>query len=992
MKPGAYSNNFICVQVIVLTMSATSGVYTGKIDTSPQAFWAVSTSDSPSKAEIMMQQGDGRLSPLGDNETINITYVDASPHSVWSILRVAVPTGTIHFVPTPLLTTSVTTNQSVGVVLRKAALNTGSLTRERVDIKVRSHSMPQNSPSSVNLGMVLLMDTETVTLNETFVASGIFSGYFRVAATPSETFIDAAGVYMSNTSILEAWYPEPGAPAETGQGADGRPWPFINVRVATDAAVGSPRLHVATPGAGERLTITVVDPDADVRFGFVDVVTVKVSSSKRYEGDERVLLTETLAHTRNVSSGGAQGIFTGVIDTRFTTTVGPSGDGVIHVNQDDTLTFEYHEVTDAMGSANVIRRSQVVVSAPGQPATISISPRLVLENEQLCVSLTDDVAISSIPEVQLQWRTPDGRDRQVTTTLANRTGNATHTSSAMRHYQRCLDTTISGTHSAAYLRNGDEFKMFEVPRGSVITAVYKDALPFGSTRDLVAVSRKGSLQVSPLVLGMGRTMSITVTDKDLNQNASNIETASVSVSSTWAEEGLESVVLTENSLDSEVFTGLLRTILNLDPSPASCDANNGCNEALSAHPAMHVRQGDLIHITYYDVCSTSIELEPDNDISTTARIGVTGRAEINKCANGGSTTCKHVLLGGDALSLTVVDADIGFEFGGGGGLATGAPGWTNWIINSPTTAVIDVDVTTSKDAELETVVLYAAISSEPGTYTGVLDTCMGSKHCVPRAGVFTSAECDACSPNIQGHSNNGVFTVRPGDHLTVSYKDAMPQDTRTHTIKVARIGVLRLSPSKKVENGDLVAMTVIDDDVNTDLQLPDMTTVRVASPVYGEPAQVLPLIETGADTGHFTGVFRTCLTCNSAEGLVRVEPGDFITCTYEDAQVPAIIIGSVSNIVQVVVAAADTNLMATPKVVLPGETVFVVATNSDIRQSSDSLKVTVVKSPSLDAEYEELLLQQVKHQVRDRCNLKSNRTLIFYIFGDLWRLKTDEFM
>jgi hypothetical protein len=35
-----------------------------------------------------------------------------------------------------------------------------------------------------------------------------------------------------------------------------------------------------------------------------------------------------------------------------------------------------------------------------------------------------------------------------------------------------------------------------------------------------------------------------------------------------------------------------------------------------------------------------------------------------------------------------------------------------------------------------------------------------------------------------------------GDHLTVSYADVMPEGTRTHSIKVARVGVLRLSPSQ----------------------------------------------------------------------------------------------------------------------------------------------------------------------------------------------------
>jgi hypothetical protein len=146
------------------------------------------------------------------------------------------------------------------------------------------------------------------------------------------------------------------------------------------------------------------------------------------------------------------------------------------------------------------------------------------------------------------------------------------------------------------------------------------------------------------------------------------------------------------------------------------------------------------------------------------------------------------------------------------------------------------------------------------------------------------------------------------------------------------------------------------------LQFPESLSVIVASPVFGEPPQNIMLLENGDDTGHFTGVFTSCLTCESFKGLVKVEPGGFITCTYEDAHVPAdASVGA--NIVRVVIAAADTSITATPKVVLPGEPISVAVINTDIRMSSDTIEVTVVKKPSADAEYEVLILHQVTHQV-----------------------------
>ena len=967
-------------------MSASSGIYTGAIQTSASAFWQVEMPDSPPKAEKVVQHGDGVLSPLGDNITVTVVYIDMWPTSVTSILRTAVSAGTIAFVPSPLLSTFITANQSIGVLLMKKSLDTSSTASQTIDIVVRSHSMMPTAHVAFNTStntsynttvLGLVDDTETVTLNETFVASGVFSGFFRAAASLSGTFTDAAGVLLTNTSSLEAWYPESGAAeAEDGTGADGRPWPSINVRMATDASSVSPKVHSATPGAGERLTITVVDPDADVRFGYPDVVTVKVSSSKRFEGDERVLLTETVANSRNLSSGGLQGVFTGVIKTRFTTAVSPPADGVIYVNQDDHLTVEYEEAVTMQGNTGVARSSQIIVSAPGEPARVALSPHLLLENGTLCVSLMNDLEPLTVPVALLSWETPRGQRRHVTVELANAAQALfAEAPSAMRHYQRCLSTTTAseaaGVQPATYLGGNDPFKMWEMTRGTIVTVTYTDPLPFSTYSDVAAVSRKGLLRVTPLVLGMGRTMSITVTDIDLNQDASVAEFASVNVTSSWAEESLEQVLLTENGVDSQEFTGLLRTILNSDPSPESCQRQNGCFEALSAHAALHVREGDHVTITYHDVCSTSIEKERNNDITVETRVGVTGKTFIYNC----ESACGGVVLGGDAVSLTVVDADIAFESGGGGGLASGLAGWLDWVDNSPAgTAVIPVVVTTSKDAEQETIHLHAARNLEPGTFTGVLDTCMGAEYCTPRDGVFTADDCLACSPSLQGESNNGVLSVRAGDHLSVSYQDLMPHATRSHSIKVARIGVLRLSPSQRVENGDQVAMTVIDSDANTNLQLPESLSVRVDSPVVGQPPQPITLLENGDDTGHFTGVFTSCLTCESAEGLVQVEPGGFITCTYEDAHVPADAADGAS-IVKVVIAAADTSITATPKVVLPGEPVSVEVINTDIRMSSDSVEVTVVKKPSADAEHEVLILQQITHQVQQAASQLAARLL-----------------
>ena len=62
----------------------------------------------------------------------------------------------------------------------------------------------------------------------------------------------------------------------------------------------------------------------------------------------------------------------------------------------------------------------------------------------------------------------------------------------------------------------------------------------------------------------------------------------------------------------------------------------------------------------------------------------------------------------------------------------------------------------------------------------------------------------------------------------------------------------------------------------------------------------------------FTDAF---LMLYSPGGFVRVEPGDYISCSYQDKRVPAVAVGS--EMVEAVIAAADAAIYATPQVLRP---------------------------------------------------------------------------
>jgi hypothetical protein len=242
--------------------------------------------------------------------------------------------------------------------------------------------------------------------------------------------------------------------------------------------------------------------------------------------------------------------------------------------------------------------------------------RLVFAGEQLLDPVTLDkygIQQGSILHLLLQLRAVTGeRERAATIVLElemQMTMQAIASNSSMKHYRRCVPTSVGinseESNDEVSLQDGSSFTMWEVPRGTLITATYVDASPFGSASDVASVSRKGVLEVTPRVLGMGRSMHITVTDADLNQNASLTELASVSVFSSWEDERLEHVVLTERGIDSEVFTGMLRTVSNGYPSPACGGSSSRCTEPLSSFgPALHTRPGDDVYISYLDVrCS-----------------------------------------------------------------------------------------------------------------------------------------------------------------------------------------------------------------------------------------------------------------------------------------------------------------------------------------------------------------------------------------------------
>jgi hypothetical protein len=444
----------------------------------------------------------------------------------------------------------------------------------------------------------------------------------------------------------------------------------------------------------------------------------------------------------------------GALLTVPSTEAGAAEDGLINVNAGDVLTVTYTEPTDHFGLPS-IRKSTITVGELGSRATLTVSPVLVFENDPICITVADPdltkqaVVAGSTTTIRppttstTPWNSTTGTSRSTTsaartTTTTPRSSSSTAPATTATSATQVLATTTtlslltsginttvvitrsnlpaqtatllpglqSGSYSACvptFTGNSSVGLRF-AQRGQLLTISYSDNAFYGNVSAQVVVSRKGRIQVTPTVIGMSRTLYVTVTDQDLNQNFSRVETAVVQVSSSWQDVGNNTVRLTETGMNSENFTGTLNTILNGAPSPKKCDLDtNGCVEALSVGLAVHVRDGDLLTFLYRDVAVGSSATEPTNDQAAVVRVGVKGAVLLSSCVTGGTWAaplCGRVLNGGRVLLLQVDDADLDFDYP-----PHGLPRSTS------------VTVTTSKDAQVETVMLTETYPGS-GSFTG----------------------------------------------------------------------------------------------------------------------------------------------------------------------------------------------------------------------------------------------------------------------------------
>ncbi|QCE40326.1 gliding motility-associated C-terminal domain-containing protein [Psychroserpens sp. NJDZ02] len=875
-------------ETITLTETgADTGVFEGTVDT---VFGTTAGTDE-----------DGTFNTQPGDE-VTVTYDDvldangADPIAVTDTDDVVGgETGTVE------ITETSTPGETLDVVVTDNDLNTDPAAIETIDVVVVNEDTGE---------------TETITLTETGVDTGVFEGtvdtvFGTTAGTDEDgTFNTQPGdeVTVTYDDVLDANGADPIAVTDTDDvvgGVDG------TVEIT----------ETSTPG--ETLDVVVTDNDLNTDPATIETIDVVVVNEDTGE-TETITLTETGADT---------GVFEGTVDTVFGTTAGTDEDGTFNTQAGDEVTVTYDDVLDANGADPVaVTDTDDVVG--GVTGTVEITETST-PGETLDVVVsdndlnTDPAAIESIDVVVVNEDTGETETITLTETGAD-TGV----------FEGTVDTVFGTTPGT------DEDGIFNTQAGDEVTVTYDDVLdangadpiPVTDTDDVVG-GETGTVEITETSTP-GETLDVVVTDNDLNTDPAAIETIDVVVVNEDTGE-TETITLTETGADTGVFEGTVDTVFG---TTAGTDEDGTFN----------TQAGDEVTVTYDDVLDANgadpVAVTDTDDVVG----GVTGTVEITETSTPGETldvvvsdndlntdpaaiesidvvvvnedtgetetitltetgadtgvfegtvdtvfgttpgtdedgifntqagdevtvTYDDVLdaNGADPIPVTDTDDVVGGETGTVEITETSTPGETLDVVvtdndlNTDPAAIetIDVVVVNEDTGETETITL-TETGADTGVFEGTVDTVFGT---------------------TAGTDEDGTFNTQAGDEVTVTYDDVLDANgadpiavTDTDDVVGGVTGTVDITDTSV--SGDTLDIVVTDNDLNTDPAVIETIDVIVVNDITLE-TETVTLTETGADTGVFEGTVDTVFGTTAGtdeDGIFNTQLGDEVTVTYDD--------------------------------------------------------------------------------------------------------------
>ncbi|MDQ7006621.1 MAG: S8 family serine peptidase [Acidobacteriota bacterium] len=289
--------------------------------------------------------------------------------------------------------------------------------------------------------------------------------------------------------------------------------------------------------------------DTDLKGTGTHVVEV---TSETEPNGESVTLTETSA---------TSGVFKGEISTDPGP---PTTDGLIQVADGDTVVVTYIDADDGQGGTNVEKTDTSAVDCRGP--VISAVETTDIDNTSATIRWTTDEQSDSL--VRYDTTRPPGLEAgdsaRVTQHAVPLTGLAECTV-----YYYDVTSADSLANSTTDDNNGQYYR-FET---------YGDFADIG-----IAPCHQGQITLDQSIYACSDTVTVSVTDLDLNTDSGLVETVSVKVSSSAEPDG-EWIVLTEENANSARFVG------SIDMAPGAAIAGDGLLQA---------GDGNLVTATYHD--------------------------------------------------------------------------------------------------------------------------------------------------------------------------------------------------------------------------------------------------------------------------------------------------------------------------------------------------------------------------------------------------------
>jgi hypothetical protein len=937
------NNSFSPLEVLSLTETGNStGIFTGVVSTIAQGtqtmrYVGIETPQARFPLEVLTPSvpiSSFAKLVVNPGQTLVISYHDASPSGHIATKTIAPrPRATIQSSPFPLLPSGIM-NIMVTVVDSDASAVDASVTTLTVNVSVYA-----NASSS-------LADHETMLLNETGSSTGIFTGSMR---TDGEMSL-LSNALLNNINKDNYKYKITYFQNGTG-GVDGTKPPAVYRKEARDASLTAN----STLRAGAAIYLTVTDDDQDLDWDLIDTVIVEVTSDKRHEGSESLTLLET-----SVSSG----IFTGILVTMQSSVAGGQNDAVLNVVEGNILRVAYVEPFNVNGIAALSTKIISVTNGGHRGQVMFVDPlqgysKAMLINEPASMSglisraspanTTSDIQhpVTTLYVLILDLdprSTVYGTQVTVSTPLQSRLYSINeNTTSDIGQGRYVIQIFISKEIGSGSVLGG-------FTKGSLVTVSYHDVLPHETISTQGVVNEKAIITATPQPIGMGDTLTITVTDGDLNEDHASANVGTVLVQSSRTGEGPESVPITETGISTNVFTGLLRTALR-----TLLGAKNSGD--------MNVAEAEVLTLSYEERARGSTITDATKLMSIKIHVGLPGLLEASE-----------VVKPGQFIVITVRDSDLN--------------------LTPENMEYANVTVATSKDHETEVVKL-SQTGPRTGIFTGALRTCTRCSGalcpdlciappctCVESTTCFNAAGEPLpmnCPSEVEGPSNDGVLYVEQGNLITIKYFERMPEMTHAVYTHVPRLGSLTTVPPTYMVPGSDVSVILLDSDGNRDPTAVEFVDVDFETEKFEESTERVRMFEDDRNSGRFTGLLRTMVSDpanprNSGrnDGIMAVDPGDTIKVKYQDEQT---FVGGSTYIISTLTAASAGTLTACSVngssaclhwsyidqgvkyyMGLPGETFSIKVTDIDLALKTDVANVSAYVFPTGTADFETLSL------------------------------------